>query len=108
MFLSFFLTTFAIMKLAFAISLPAILLSQSSTASPATLQHAGSALEERSDCHGAVASESSICSNIGIDALKAGGTAADALVSTVLCVGVIGMYHSGIGGGGFSEWSLYL
>lgn len=50
---------------------------------------------------GAVASESDICSRVGIDTLKAGGNAADALVSTTLCVGVIGMYHSGIGGGGF-------
>lgn len=33
---------------------------------------------------GAVASESSICSNIGIDLLKAGGNAADA-VSHYLC-----------------------
>lgn len=29
------------------------------------------------------------------------GNAADALVATELCVGVTGMYHSGIGGGGF-------
>ena len=50
---------------------------------------------------GAVASESNICSQIGIDLLKVGGNAADALVGTVFCVGVIGMYHSGIGGGGF-------
>ncbi|KAK4560915.1 hypothetical protein LTR86_004870 [Recurvomyces mirabilis] len=50
---------------------------------------------------GAVASESSICSNIGIDVLKAGGNAADSMVATVFCVGVIGMYHSGVGGGGF-------
>ncbi|KAK5134278.1 hypothetical protein LTR08_006707 [Meristemomyces frigidus] len=50
---------------------------------------------------GAVASESSICSNIGIDTLKRGGNAADSLVATTFCVGVIGMYHSGIGGGGF-------
>ncbi|KAK7734429.1 hypothetical protein SLS57_000123 [Botryosphaeria dothidea] len=50
---------------------------------------------------GAVASESSVCSTIGIDLLKAGGNAADALVGTTLCVGVIGMYHSGLGGGGF-------
>ena len=42
---------------------------------------------------GAVASESSICSNIGIDILKCGGNAADSLVATTLCVGVIGMYH---------------
>ncbi|KAL5424966.1 hypothetical protein PMIN05_012078 [Paraphaeosphaeria minitans] len=50
---------------------------------------------------GAVASESSICSRIGTELLKQGGNAADALVGTVACVGVIGMYHSGIGGGGF-------
>ncbi|RMZ16606.1 hypothetical protein D0860_00996 [Hortaea werneckii] len=50
---------------------------------------------------GAVASESSICSDIGTDMLKAGGNAADSMAATVFCVGVIGMYHSGIGGGGF-------
>lgn len=44
---------------------------------------------------GAVASEAEICSHIGIDLLKAGGNAADALVGTVACVGVVGMYHSG-------------
>lgn len=50
---------------------------------------------------GAVASESSVCSEIGIKLLEAGGNAVDALVGTVFCVGVIGMYHSGLGGGGF-------
>ncbi|KAK7994633.1 gamma-glutamyltranspeptidase [Apiospora marii] len=50
---------------------------------------------------GAVASESSVCSRIGVDLLKDGGNAADALIGTVFCVGVIGMMHSGIGGGGF-------
>lgn len=50
---------------------------------------------------GAVASESSVCSKIGTTLLKEGGNAVDALVGTVFCVGVIGMYHSGIGGGGF-------
>lgn len=30
------------------------------------------------------------------------GNAIDALVGTQLCVGVVGMYHSGIGGGGFA------
>ncbi|KAL1998429.1 hypothetical protein VTN02DRAFT_6193 [Thermoascus thermophilus] len=50
---------------------------------------------------GAVASESAICSRIGTDMFTMGGNAADALVATVFCVGVIGMYHSGIGGGGF-------
>ncbi|PVI00281.1 gamma-glutamyltranspeptidase 1 precursor [Periconia macrospinosa] len=50
---------------------------------------------------GAVASESEICSHIGVELLKKGGNAADAMVGTVACVGVVGMYHSGIGGGGF-------
>ncbi|CAF9929340.1 MAG: hypothetical protein HETSPECPRED_007348 [Heterodermia speciosa] len=50
---------------------------------------------------GAVASESSVCSHIGTNLIKKGGNAADALVGTLFCVGVIGMYHSGIGGGGF-------
>lgn len=53
------------------------------------------------DHFGAVATENSICSNIGIDIMKKGGNAADASVGSLLCVGVIGMYHSGIGGGGF-------
>ncbi|KAH7391200.1 putative gamma-glutamyltranspeptidase 1 [Cadophora sp. MPI-SDFR-AT-0126] len=46
---------------------------------------------------GAVASESAVCSKIGTDILKSGGNAADAF-----CIGVIGMYHSGLGGGGFA------
>lgn len=50
---------------------------------------------------GATASESAVCSRIGVNLLKDGGNAADALVGTVACVGVIGMYHSGLGGGGF-------
>jgi len=40
---------------------------------------------------GAVASESSECTQIGIDILAEGGNAADAIVGTVFCVGVIGM-----------------
>ncbi|KAK7752989.1 hypothetical protein SLS62_004938 [Diatrype stigma] len=51
---------------------------------------------------GAVASESAVCSRIGTDLLEAGGSAGDALVGTVFCVGVIGMFHSGIAGGGFA------
>ncbi|MCJ1427149.1 hypothetical protein MMC29_005052 [Sticta canariensis] len=53
------------------------------------------------DKNGAVASEASECSRIGVELIKEGGNAADALVGTVFCTGVIGMYHSGIGGGGF-------
>jgi gamma-glutamyltranspeptidase/glutathione hydrolase len=50
---------------------------------------------------GAVASEVDVCSKIGTQLLQDGGNAVDAMVGTVFCVGVIGMYHSGIGGGGF-------
>ena len=50
---------------------------------------------------GAVASESAVCSRIGESLQKIGGNAADSLVGTVLYIGVIGMYHSGLGGGGF-------
>ncbi|KAL9100812.1 MAG: hypothetical protein Q9163_003860 [Psora crenata] len=51
---------------------------------------------------GAVASENRICSQIGIDILNEGGNAADAIVGTVFCVGVVDCHHSGIGGGGFA------
>lgn len=51
---------------------------------------------------GAVASEAGPCTRIGIDMLLSGGNAADALTATTFCVGVVGMYHSGIGGGGFA------
>lgn len=51
---------------------------------------------------GAVASENKQCSQIGIDTLRAGGNAADALVGTVFCVGVVDCHHSGPGGGGLA------
>ncbi|KAI0521676.1 nucleophile aminohydrolase [Xylaria bambusicola] len=50
---------------------------------------------------GAVASGDSRCSQIGADILESGGNAADALVGTVFCIGVVNVMHSGIGGGGF-------
>ncbi|KAK0389881.1 hypothetical protein NLU13_3454 [Sarocladium strictum] len=58
-------------------------------------------LNPPSGSRGAVASEAIECSTIGRDLLARGGNAVDALVGTVFCVGVVGSYHSGIGGGGF-------
>ncbi|KAJ7728322.1 gamma-glutamyltranspeptidase [Mycena metata] len=51
--------------------------------------------------HGGVATEVAECSAIGVDTMKAGGNAADAILASALCVGTISAYHSGIGGGGF-------
>ncbi|KAI2465593.1 gamma-glutamyltranspeptidase [Annulohypoxylon bovei var. microspora] len=78
-----------------------------SVAAPQQWQPAGQAVLQQqhpssSGKRGAVASESKVCSQIGIDLLTQGGNAVDAWVGTQLCVGVIGMYHSGLGGGGFS------
>jgi gamma-glutamyltranspeptidase/glutathione hydrolase len=103
-----------------------------------------------SGSHGAVASEVDVCSNVGVDMLALGGSAADAvscelllvlacdlpsfyscapatcsasptpsdgtadslflapathrqqIIAASLCVGVIGAFHSGLGGGGFA------
>lgn len=51
--------------------------------------------------HGAVATEVDVCSNVGADLLKEGGSAADAIIGASLCVGSIDSFHSGIAGGGF-------
>lgn len=58
--------------------------------------------EPHQDRLGAVASENRVCSQIGIDILKLGGNAADALIGTVFCIGVVDCHHSGPGGGGFA------
>ncbi|KAJ7647347.1 gamma-glutamyltranspeptidase [Roridomyces roridus] len=51
--------------------------------------------------NGAVATENVLCSDIGVDILKAGGNAVDAAVATTFCIGTLNMFSSGIGGGGF-------
>jgi gamma-glutamyltranspeptidase/glutathione hydrolase len=80
--LSLFLALFTMRALAF--TLPSILLSQFTQASPAWLSPDYDVSARDSDPNhdklGAVASESSICSNIGINILKQGGNAADSLV----------------------------
>ncbi|EIN11894.1 gamma-glutamyltranspeptidase [Punctularia strigosozonata HHB-11173 SS5] len=51
--------------------------------------------------HGAVATENQVCSEMGVDIMKAGGNAVDAAVASTLCIGVANMFSSGVGGGGF-------
>lgn len=46
----------------------------------------------------AVASENPQCSKIGKSILVAGGNAVDSAISTLLCIGVINNFSSGIGG----------
>ena len=59
----------------------ALVISQlaSSLAPPALAHKRGSEQHEAKDKLGAVASESSVCSHIGIDLIKDGGNAADAV-----------------------------
>ncbi|CAG8737267.1 15969_t:CDS:10, partial [Racocetra persica] len=51
--------------------------------------------------YGAVASEIVNCSQYGVDVLKEGGNAIDAAITSMICVGAINSFASGIGGGGF-------
>lgn len=48
--------------------------------------------------HAAVSSENGICSQIGVDILKKGGSSVDSSIATALCIGTINFYSSGIGG----------
>lgn len=50
--------------------------------------------------HGAVASTSDVCSQLGVSQLKAGGNAVDAAITTMLCMGITHPQYAGIGGGG--------
>ncbi|XP_038068571.1 glutathione hydrolase 1 proenzyme-like [Patiria miniata] len=49
----------------------------------------------------AVAADVGLCSEMGRDILKQGGTAVDASITTLLCVGVVNPQSSGLGGGMF-------
>ena len=48
-----------------------------------------------------MATDAGTCSEVGRDILKKNGSAVDAAVATLFCVGVINIHSAGIGGGGF-------
>ncbi|CAG5117588.1 unnamed protein product [Candidula unifasciata] len=56
--------------------------------------------------YASVASSTRVCSQIGTDIMaKKGGNAVDAAVATLLCIGVVRIHSSGIGGDNF--WTIY-
>ncbi|KAK3728893.1 hypothetical protein QZH41_010184 [Actinostola sp. cb2023] len=48
-----------------------------------------------------VAADAGKCSEVGRDIMKRNGSAVDAAVASLFCVGVLNMHSAGIGGGGF-------
>lgn len=50
--------------------------------------------------HGAVAADSVTCSEVGRDILKQNGSAVDAAIAAMFCLGLLSMHSTGIGGGG--------
>jgi len=51
--------------------------------------------------HAVVASDAGLCSEIGRDILKKGGSAMDSAIAALFCIGVYNMHSAGVGGGGF-------
>jgi gamma-glutamyltranspeptidase/glutathione hydrolase len=77
---------------------PALTPKPAATAKPAAAAKPQAAKGPRAG----VASESRLCSETALSVLRAGGTAADAVIAASLVAGVVSPSSSGLGGGGFA------
>jgi gamma-glutamyltranspeptidase len=48
--------------------------------------------------HGSVATDSAVCSLVGTDIMKIGGNAVDAAIAAIVCLGVVNLHVTGLGG----------
>ncbi|KAH8592064.1 gamma-glutamyltranspeptidase-like protein [Bisporella sp. PMI_857] len=60
------------------------------------------AKHKQKDHRAAIASLNSVCSQIGINIIRQGGNAADAIIAGQFCLGVVAPHVTGLGGGGFA------
>ena len=107
--LVFVALTIAVVATAIALTL-AVVLTQSSDSSHSSKSTSNQSNrsntsnpsgQNRTRLQGAVASDSEVCSNIGADVMRDNGTAIDAAIATLICLGLIHPHSSGIGGGGY-------
>ncbi|CAN8073566.1 unnamed protein product [Agarophyton chilense] len=88
----------------FVFSVPSLLyvISPQAPTPPGTAPNLDEAASMIKGANGAVAADHPLCSELGVKVMRdMNGNAVDAMVSTVLCQGVLAPFASGLGGGAF-------